>query len=259
MGKASDHISQSVAARIISELKSRGYGAVQVNTSGRESNWEIEKIWVTKNQEDLCDINCTDNTITYRSNWAQAEISEMLDMILDYQEQEENYNKAFPIRSEGLGRYRLICEYNNALLAAYEVTNVDSDMREVKDYEYITWEKDRKGLEHGVHTGRYFGSNYAAAKENFSIRSGMINKDKLFSETEMKAILAGLVKLATLDENTDDNSEIYHRIKQKIENVILDMKEKVYSENPCYEESRKYAAMDEADPEDDFVLERESL
>ena len=57
MGRASDNISQSVAARIIRELKSRGYGAVPVNTSGREDDWDIEKIWVTKNQEDLCDIN----------------------------------------------------------------------------------------------------------------------------------------------------------------------------------------------------------
>jgi ElaB/YqjD/DUF883 family membrane-anchored ribosome-binding protein len=256
MRNKSEHISQSVASRIIRELKSRGYGAVPVNTSGREDDWGIEKIWVTKNQKDLCDINCTDNTITYRSNSAQSEISEMLDMILDYQEQEENYNNASPIRAEGLGRYRLICEYNNALLAVCEITNVDPNMREVKDYEYMTWEKDRKGLQHGVHTGRYFGSNYAAAKENFSIRSGMINKDKLFNETEMKAILAGLVKLAALDENTDNNSEVYFKIRQKIESVLPDMEEKLYAENPCYEESRKYAAQDTDDQEESFVLER---
>ena len=110
-------------------------------------------------------------------------------MIRDYCEQEENYQNSLPIRSEGLGRYRLICEYNNAVLAVCEVTALDSDMRGVKDFEYVTWEKDRQGLEHGVHTGLYFGSNYAAAKENFSIRSGMISEDKLFSETEMKVIL----------------------------------------------------------------------
>jgi hypothetical protein len=41
MGRASDRISQNVAAKIIRELESRGYGAVPVNTSGREADWDI--------------------------------------------------------------------------------------------------------------------------------------------------------------------------------------------------------------------------
>ena len=51
-------ISQSVAAKLIRELRSRGYGATPVNTKGNENSWDINKIWVTSSNRDLCDINC---------------------------------------------------------------------------------------------------------------------------------------------------------------------------------------------------------
>ncbi|EPR11499.1 hypothetical protein [Ruminiclostridium papyrosolvens] len=49
--------------------------------------------------------------------------------------------------------------------------------------QYVTWEKESGGL--GVHSGNYFSDNYIGAKENFAVRTGILRKSKLLSETEM--------------------------------------------------------------------------
>jgi hypothetical protein len=262
MKEVSKSISQSVATRIINELRARGYGAISVNTSRRENNWDTEKICVTRNGNDICDINCNTNTISYNNKHDHSEVEMILALIGDLQEQEENYLNAQILNINKLERYKLLSEYNNVILAACKVSELNSSMRKVDSIQYVTWERDIS--DNGVHNGHYFKDNYAAAKEDFAKRSGLIRMDKLFSETELIALYEGLVKLESLDVNTGEAAKVLQNVKSKIIYVIPDIEDKLYERNPKFKENEKYcevnsviAVCEKLNEEDseDFVLE----
>lgn len=74
----------------------------------------------------------------------------------------------------GNADFRLLADFGGAILAGKELEN---------GYQFATWEKDGSGT--GYTYGHYFGESYAAAKEDFAIRSGLVHRDKLFNESEM--------------------------------------------------------------------------
>ena len=69
------------------------------------------------------------------------------------------------------------------------------------DYVLSTYRKD---AEHGnVAIQRQYFYNKEAAFENFALRSGLVDEKKLFSETDLKILHAGLVKMRTVDNDLD--------------------------------------------------------
>ena len=111
---------------------------------------------------------------------------------------------------EGVGnQYKLIAQFNDTILAARtnDIDNVD----------FVTWEKDARG----VSAGHYFGNNFIGAKEDFAIRSGIINRDKIFSTNELVEIYRCVED--TLDgeyELTNDQHEMLWRIQSKINDSV---------------------------------------
>lgn len=225
MVKNTDSISQGVADCLIRELKSRNYGAARVNVSQKEDSWDTEKIWVTKNGRDLCNINCVDSTITYSNDSDRSEIERLLNIIDNLKEQESNYTKASALETEGMQKYKIVAEYNNAILAATKTSILDFNMQKIERYEYVTGQKDLNG--NGVHTGNYYGEDYEAAKEDFALRAGLIKRDKLFTEKEMIIIYSGLVKLQDIDGKFDQ-AKIIENIKARINSIIPDIEENVF-------------------------------
>ncbi|EPR11447.1 hypothetical protein [Ruminiclostridium papyrosolvens] len=213
--KKENSVSQAISTKLIYRLRMMGYGATSVNTSRKENNWDTEKICVTKDGRDMCDINCIEGTITYHHASDQEEVNSIRDLINDLQEQERNFTSADPMQVEGLKHYKVLAEYNNVILASFESEGINSSMHRVNSYQYVTWEKDNGGL--GVHSGNYFSDNYTGAKENFAVRSGILRKSKLLSETEMKAIYSGIVKLEDNENNDDGSYKIFKQIKEKIQ------------------------------------------
>ena len=90
----------------------------------------------------------------------------------------------------------------------------------------------RKDTEHGnaAIQRRYF-YNKEAAFEDFALRSGLVDEKKLFSETELKILHAGLVKMRTVDNdlNQDDMDSVAALI-DRIEDIVpeLSKKERVF-------------------------------
>ncbi len=132
-----------------------------------------EKIYQHKGR-DLCDINCQSRRITYTNSFDRDEISSILELIKNIREQDEVFTKAPFMKGEGLGRYKLLSQYNNVVFAAREVSTLDYNNKKVHQFYYVTWEKD-EAVE-GVHAGNYFGENYASAREDFAQRSGLFYK-----------------------------------------------------------------------------------
>lgn len=49
-------------------------------------------------------------------------------------------------------------------------------------FEFVTWDRTYDGT--AVCQGNYY-SNYLAAKENFAVRAGLVDKERLFSDDEL--------------------------------------------------------------------------
>ena len=67
------------------------------------------------------------------------------------------------------GDYRILADFGDAVLAGHPTE---------RGVQFVTWEWDfdRKG----VHQGHYFQDNYEAAKRDFTVRSGLVQKGALF-------------------------------------------------------------------------------
>ena len=120
------------------------------------------------------------------------------------------YEKAAPLKAEGLsGDYRCLAEFNSTVLAAKHTEY---------GFEFVTWGRtyDGKSIWHG----NYY-TDYDAAKENFAVRSGMVDKDKIFSTKELEQ-LEKCVNF-TMRHNGDlkfDDCEFLKKINEKISENI---------------------------------------
>ena len=95
--------------------------------------------------------------------------------VLDYC---STYEKATLLVADGLSEnYRCLAEFGDAVLAA--------KYNDEFGFEFVTWDRTYDGK--AVCQGKYF-EDYVSAKEDFAIRSGLVDKDKLFTTEELEQI-----------------------------------------------------------------------
>ena len=87
------------------------------------------------------------------------------------------------------GDYRILADFGDAVLAGYPTE---------RGVQFVTWEWDfdRKG----VHQGHYFQDDYEAAKRDFTVRSGLVQKDALFEPEQLAEIYRALRFVREQDE-----------------------------------------------------------
>ena len=130
------------------------------------------------------------------------------------------YEKAAPLKAEDLsGNYRCLAEFNGTVLAA--------KYNEEYGFEFVTWDRTYDGK--AICQGKYF-ENYAAAKENFAVRSGLVDKDKLFSTEELERI--GKCVDFTMRHNGDLNFDDCECLKKLNEKISESLPEQQQSEAP---------------------------
>jgi hypothetical protein len=84
--------------------------------------------------------------------------------------------------------------------------------------DFVTWRLDRNGERE---IGHYF-DDYAEAKEDFAVRAGLLDRSKLFTETELAVLRSSLSDYLSLDGNslTYGNEETVRGVIGKIDAVI---------------------------------------
>ena len=87
------------------------------------------------------------------------------------------------------GDYRILADFGDAVLAGHPTE---------RGVQFVTWEWDfdRKG----VHQGHYFQDDYEAAKRDFTVRSGLVQKDALFEPEQLAEIYRALAFVREQDE-----------------------------------------------------------
>ena len=95
------------------------------------------------------------------------------------------------LKAGGLtGDYRVLADFGSAVLAGHPTERV---------VQFVTWEWDFD--REGVHHGHYFQQDYDAAKRDFTVRSGLVQKDALFEPEQLAEIYRALRLVREQDES----------------------------------------------------------
>jgi len=94
------------------------------------------------------------------------------------------------LKAGGLtGDYRVLADFGSAVLAGHPSE---------RGVQFVTWEWDFD--REGVHHGHYFQDDYDAAKRDFTVRSGLVQKDALFEPEQLAEIYRVLAFVREQDE-----------------------------------------------------------
>lgn len=95
------------------------------------------------------------------------------------------------LKASGLhGDYRVLADFGDAVLAGHPTE---------RGVQFVTWEWDFD--REGVHQGHYFQDDYDAAKRDFTVRSGLVQKDALFEPEQLAEIYHALSFVREQDES----------------------------------------------------------
>ena len=87
------------------------------------------------------------------------------------------------------GDYRILADFGDAVMAGHPTE---------RGVQFVTWEWDFD--REGVHHGHYFQDDYEAAKRDFTVRSGLVQKDALFEPEQLAEIYHALSFVREQDE-----------------------------------------------------------
>ena len=73
--------------------------------------------------------------------------------------------------------YKILAEFDDTVLAGRMSKN---------GARFVTWEYDFD--RRGVHTGHYFMQLYESAKQDFAVRAGLVESQRLFSDEQLAVI-----------------------------------------------------------------------
>ena len=139
------------------------------------------------------------------------------------------------LKAGGLdGDYRILADFGGTVLAGspskYGVQFVTWD-----------WDYDRTGVVHG----HYFMENYDGAKQDFATRSGLIQKEQLFSPEQLTEIFRCCADSVDEDffELTDTQEEMIRGIQQQIRVCVPDLDERVRQQEEALERASQEQTM----------------
>ena len=122
---------------------------------------------------------------------AQDALQTVIDTAQTTSEYMANLEIAPQLNASGLhGDYRILADFGDAVLAGHPTE---------RGVQFVTWEWDfdRKG----VHHGHYFQNDYDAAKRDFTMRGGLVQKDALFEPEQLAEIYRALAFVREQDES----------------------------------------------------------
>ena len=126
------------------------------------------------------------------------------------------------IRASGLeGDYRALAEFNNVVLAGHQTRF---------GMEFVTWEWVQNHST--LWQGHYYGDSYAAAKQDFVTRSGLLPQKQLFSDQQLTEMYRCIHE--TLENGypiTMEREKLLTESAEQIEAAVPNLEELVQKSN----------------------------
>ena len=134
------------------------------------------------NEHPLCSVD-GNGTVRFRpADIMGAEVDRQLRTVTQTAVQVKEYMRIFErapaLKVAGLeDTYKVLADFGDAVLAGRSCKT---------GAKFVTWlwDFDRQG----VHVGHYFMENYEAAKKDFSIRAGLVESQRLFSDEQLAVL-----------------------------------------------------------------------
>ena len=152
-------------------------------------------IRVKWNGQPLCSVD-RDGIVRFRpADITGSEIDRKLRTVTQVAAQVKEYMQIFDrapaLKAVGLDdTYKVLADFGDAVLAG---------QLGKKGAKFVSWEWDFD--RQGVHSGHYFMENYEAAKQDFAVRAGLVESQRLFSDEQL-AVIKNACEFALEDDAT---------------------------------------------------------
>ena len=152
-------------------------------------------IRVKWNGQPLCSVD-RDGIVRFRpADITGPEVDRQLRTVIQAAGQVKEYMRIFErapaLKAIGLeDSYKVLADFGDAVLAGRSCKT---------GAKFVTWEWDFD--RQGVHAGHYFMENYEAAKQNFAVRAGLVESQRLFSDEQI-AVIKNACEFALEDDAT---------------------------------------------------------
>ena len=143
----------------------------------------------------LCRVSGKGSVLYRQENMDSIRTQNALQSVIDTAKMTSEYmailETAPQLKASGLtGDYRVLADFSSAVLAGHPTE---------RGVQFVTWEWDFD--REGVHHGHYFQQDYDAAKRDFTVRSGLVQKDALFEPEQLAEIYHALRFVREQDES----------------------------------------------------------
>ena len=152
-------------------------------------------IHIRWNEKSLCSVD-RDGIVRFRpADITGPEVDRQLRTVIQAAGQVKEYMRIFErapaLKAVGLeDTYKVLADFGDAVLAG---------QLGKKGARFVTWEWDFD--RQGVHAGHYFMENYEAAKQDFAVRAGLVESQRLFSDEQL-AVIRNACEFALEDDAT---------------------------------------------------------
>ena len=139
------------------------------------------------------------------------------------------------LKADGLeDGYKVLADFNGTVLAGVQSGH---------GVHFVTW--DWAYGHTGVCHGHYFMENYAGAKQDFAIRSGLIQKERLFTPEQMTEIYRCCADSVDGDffELTGEQEKMIRSVQQQIEECVPDLDERIRQQEEALEQVAQQQTM----------------
>ena len=142
----------------------------------------------------LCRVSGKGSVLYRQENVDSVRAQDALQSVIDTAKMTSEYmailETATLLKVGGLtGDYRILADFGDAVLAGHPTE---------RGVQFVTWEWDFD--REGAHHGHYFQDDYDAAKRDFTVRSGLVQKDALFEPEQLAEIYRALAFVREQDE-----------------------------------------------------------
>ena len=168
------------------------------------------------NEKPLCSVD-RDGIVRFRpADITGQEVDRQLRTVTQTAAQVKEYMQIFDrapaLKAVGLeDTYKVLADFGDAVLAG---------QLGKKGARFVTWEWDFD--RQGVHAGHYFMENYEAAKQDFAVRAGLVERQRLFSDEQL-AVIRNACEFALEDDATLSYAEEkqLRSVQEQIELLLL--------------------------------------
>ena len=181
------------------------------------------------NEKPLCSVD-RDGIVRFRpADITGPEVDRQLRTVIQTAGHVKEYMRIFEraptLKVVGLDdTYKVLADFGDAVLAG---------QLGKKGARFVTWEWDFD--RQGVHTGHYFMENYEAAKQDFAVRAGLVESQRLFSDEQL-AVIKNACEFALEDDATLSYAE-EKQLQSVQEQIELLLPQQTQEQRPTMEQT----------------------